>query len=111
MGVPADTAAPIAGDLVLRFHGTRVETADEVAEIEDALVEILAPGDTLADPEIASTARSIVIVTRNVQDTWHRVLPFLERAGLAAELDAGARVNGAWSPLAPPPTGHGARRY
>jgi hypothetical protein len=83
--------APIAGELVLQFRGAQVETEDEIAEIEDALVEILADGDTLEDHEIGPRARNIVIATRDAAATLARVLPFLEHAGLAAALHAGAR--------------------
>jgi len=81
-----------------------VETEDEVAEIEDALVEILADGDTLAGHEIAPEARRILIATRDAAAALCRVLPFLEQAGLVAELRAHARADGADTsvPLWPP---------
>ena len=39
-----------AFELVLQFRGPRVETEDEVVEIEDALFELLGDGETLAGP-------------------------------------------------------------
>lgn len=87
-------AAPIAGELVLEFRGRRVETEDEVGEIEDALVEILPDDDALLTHEIGSDARRIVIATRDATATLRHLLAFLERAELVAGLSAHARVAG-----------------
>lgn len=82
------------GELVLQFRGTRVETEDELVEIEDALVEMLCNGDAWAGREVTPSARSIVIDTRDATATFARLLPFLERAGLTASLTAGGRAHG-----------------
>lgn len=84
--------APIAGELVLEFRGRRVETEDEIIEIEDALVEVLPDGDALQAHEIESEVRRIVVTTRDATETLRRLLPFLERAGLADDLCAHARI-------------------
>ncbi len=95
MAVPTSApATPIAGELVLQFRGPQVETEDEIAEIEDALFELLANGDAWEGHEIGAAARNIVITTRDAAATLARVLPFLEQAGLTAALRAGARAEG-----------------
>lgn len=86
-----DRPAPLAVELVLEFRGSRVETEDEIVEIEDALVEILAGGDTLMDHEIEPEARRIVIGTRDAPATLRHLLPFLERADLVSTLSAHVR--------------------
>jgi len=82
---------PIAGELVLQFRGAQVETEDEIAEIEDALFELLADGDTWEGHEIGPRARNILIATHDAAATLARVLPFLEEAGLIAAFHAGVR--------------------
>lgn len=101
-------AAPdpvLAGELVLQFRGPRVETEDEVAEIEDALFELLADGDAWTGHEITHDVRNIVFETHDGAATFARVLPFLERAGLVDALAAGVRGASATSYVALWPPG------
>jgi len=97
---------PAAGELVLQFRGPRVETEDELAEIEDALFELLADGDTWTGHEVTRDVRNIVIDTRNAAATFARLLPFLERAGLVDAMAAGVRPEAATSYIALWPAGH-----
>lgn len=87
-----DRPAPIVGELVLEFRGPRVETEDEVVEVEDALVEVLPDGDTLLDHEIGPEVRRILVATRDAATAMRHLLPFLERAGLVTGLCAHARA-------------------
>ncbi len=111
MSGTADLPAPIAGELVLEFRGRRVETEDELAEIEDALVEVLPEGDTLAAHEIGSEVRRILVATRDATATLHRLLPFFEQAELVAGFSAHARAedDGSHVPLWPPDPPHPVR--
>jgi hypothetical protein len=77
-----------AFELILQFRGRRVETEEEVAEIEDVLVELLADGEALHGHEIGAAARNISIVTDDAHATFRRLEPFLARAQLTGELTA-----------------------
>lgn len=90
MSVAPAAAATVAGELVLEFRDTRVETEDEIAEIEDAIFELLADGDTWTGHTITPAVRSVTIATHDAAATLRRVLPFLARAGLAAHAQATA---------------------
>lgn len=94
-----------AGELVLQFRGSRVETEDEIAEIEDALFELLGDGDTWTGHEITREVRNILIDTRDAAATFARVLPFLERAGLVDAMAAGVRPEDATNYVALWPAG------
>lgn len=78
-------------ELVLQFRGPRVETEDEVAEIEDVLIEILGDGETWQGHEISADSRNILIATDDAQATLARLRPFLERAGLFEHMVATTR--------------------
>jgi hypothetical protein len=80
-----------AYELVLSFHGPRVETEDEIVEIEDALVELLEPGETWDGHAMRATTRDVSILTPDARDTFARVKPFLVRAGLIDHVTAAAR--------------------
>lgn len=88
-----------SGELVLEFHGTHVETEDELVEIEDALVEMLGPDEAIAGRDVAIHARSIAIATPDAAATWQRVRGFLDRAGLMASVQAGTRTNAGEAPV------------
>jgi hypothetical protein len=74
--------------LVLQFRGRAVEDADEVAEVEDALSEMLVDGGALAGHDITATARNMYVLTDDPAATFRRFEPFLARAGLADGLVA-----------------------
>ena len=80
-----------AFELVLQFRGPRVETEDEVVEIEDALFELFAEGEAWEGHEIGTAARSIFVATDDAQATFARLSPFLLRAGLMEHVIAAAR--------------------
>ena len=75
-------------ELVLQFRGPRVETEDELGEIEDALEELLVDDEAWTGHEVTALARYIVIATSDGPATFARLLPFLESAGLAEGLAA-----------------------
>ena len=77
-------------ELVLSFRGPRVETEDEVVEIEDALVELLDRGEAWNGHEMRAT-RDVSILTPDARVTFARVEPFLVRAGLIDHVTASAR--------------------
>jgi hypothetical protein len=79
-------------ELILSFRGPRVETEDEVVEIEDALFELLGEGERWEGHEIDAAARTIHIATDDAQATFARLSPFLERAGLIEHVIAVART-------------------
>jgi hypothetical protein len=78
-------------ELVLQFRGPRVETEDEVVEIEDALFELLADGESWDGHEVGVHARNILILTPDAPATFERIKPFLVRAGLIGDVAAAAR--------------------
>ena len=78
--------------LVLQFRGRGVETEDEVREIEDALVELLADGEALDGHEVMAAAHATSAwrpPTRKA--TFARIAPFLERARLLDQVIAATR--------------------
>ena len=81
----------IAYELVLQFRGRRVETQDEVMEIEDVLVELLGHGEALDGHEVGAHARNISLVTSDPRATFDRIAPFLSRASLIADAVAAFR--------------------
>lgn len=81
-----------AAELVLRFHGRRVEDVDEVREVEDALLEMLADGEDVDGHAFAADAREIRIATADARATFARIEPFLARAGLLDQMVAVARA-------------------
>jgi hypothetical protein len=80
-----------AYELVLSFHGPRVETEDEVVEIEDALLEILERGEAWDGHAMRAVTRDVSILTPDARVTFARVEPFLVRAGLIDHVTAAAR--------------------
>jgi hypothetical protein len=74
--------------LVLQFRGRAIEDADEVAEVEDALFEMLADGEALDGHDISATARNVYVLTEDPAGAYRRFEPFLARAGLADGLVA-----------------------
>jgi hypothetical protein len=78
-------------ELVLSFRGPRVETEDEVVEIEDALVELLDRGEALDGHEMRPATRDVSILTPDERGTIARVEPFLMRAGLIDHVTVVAR--------------------
>jgi hypothetical protein len=78
-------------ELVLQFRGSRVETEDEIVEIEDALFELLADGETVEGHEVGPAARNISVVTDDAEATFRRLAPFLARALLIDHVIAAAR--------------------
>jgi hypothetical protein len=79
-------------ELVLQFRGPKVETEDEIVEIEDALFEVLEPGESLAGHDVRAAARNIVVETPDAQATFARIAAFLTRAGLIDDVVVGARA-------------------
>jgi len=79
-------------ELVLQFRGRKVETEDEVVEIEDALLEILESGESCAGRDVRASVRNIVVETPDAQATFERIAPFLSRAGLIDDVVVGARA-------------------
>ena len=80
-----------AYELVLQFRGRRVETEDELIEIEDAMFELLGDGEAWDGHEVGVDARKITIVTNDAQATFDRLAPFLARAALIEHVVAAAR--------------------
>ena len=78
-------------ELVLSFRGPRVETEDEIVEIEDALVELLERGEAWDGHAMRASSRDVSILTPDARDTFARVEPFLVRAGLIDHVTASAR--------------------
>ncbi|MFO1303145.1 MAG: hypothetical protein U1F54_05395 [Burkholderiales bacterium] len=78
-------------ELVLQFRGRRVETEDEVAEIEDALFELLEDGERWDGHEVLAAARNISLTTNDAHATFARLTPFLSQAGLLDHVIAAAR--------------------
>lgn len=97
----------IESELVLQFRGSRVETEEELAEIEDALEELLVEGEAWTGHEVTPHARYIVIATIDAAGTFERLLPFLESAGLMDALAAvvigpdGGASTSLWPPKPP----------
>jgi hypothetical protein len=78
-------------ELVLSFRGPRVETEDEVVEIEDALVELLERGEMWDGHAMRAATRDVSIVTPDARVTFARVEPFLVSAGLIDHVTVEAR--------------------
>jgi hypothetical protein len=78
-------------ELVLQFRGRRVETEDEIVEIEDALLEILEDDELWDGHEVLASARNISVTTRDPKATFARIAPFLASAGLIGHVVAAAR--------------------
>ena len=81
-------------ELVLSFQGRKVETEDEVVEIEDAIAEILELGERLDDHDVHASPRNVCVVTPDAQATFARVAPFLSSAGLIEHVTVAARPLG-----------------
>jgi hypothetical protein len=79
--------------LVLQFRGRAIEDADEVAEVEDALFEMLVDGEALDGHDVAAAARNVYVLTDDPAATFRRFEPFLARAGLADTLVAAFRAS------------------
>jgi hypothetical protein len=77
--------------LVLQFRGRAIEDADEVAELEDALFEMLADGEALDGHDISAAARNVYVLTDDPTAAFRRFEPLFLRAGLADELVAAYR--------------------
>jgi hypothetical protein len=77
--------------LILQFRGRAVEDVDQIAEIEDALFEMLTAGEELDGHEIGASARNIYIATSDPEATFRRLTPFLAGAQLLDEVIAAAR--------------------
>lgn len=78
-------------ELVLQFRGRRVETEDEVGEIEDAIFELLEDGERWDGHEVLAAARNICVTTHDAHTTFARLAPFLAQAGLLDHVIAAAR--------------------
>ena len=78
-------------ELVLSFRGRKVETEDEVVEIEDALVELLEAGESWDGHEVRAAAREVSLRTPDAHATFSRILPFLSGAGLIDDVTVAAR--------------------
>ena len=78
-------------ELVLQFRGRRVETEEEIVEIEDAVVELLSDGESWEGHEVGRDARNICLLTGDANATLARLIPFLERASLLEHVVAAAR--------------------
>jgi len=78
-------------ELVLSFRGRKVETEDEVLEVEDALFEILETGEAWDGHDMRASARNVSVVTPDAQATFARIAPFLSRAGLIDDVTVAAR--------------------
>jgi len=79
-------------ELVLQFRGRKVETEDEIVEIEDALFEILEGGESWTGHDVRPAACNIVVETPDAQATFARIAAFLTRAGLIGDVTVGARA-------------------
>jgi hypothetical protein len=79
-------------ELVLQFRGPKVETEDEIVEIEDALFEVLEHGESWTGHDVSTAARNIVVETPDAQATFVRIAAFLTRAGLIDDVVVGARA-------------------
>ena len=78
-------------ELVLSFRGRKVETEDEVVEIEDALFELLEAGETWDGHAMHAAAREVSLLTPDAHATFSRLVPFLTTAGLIDHVTAAAR--------------------
>lgn len=87
--------------LILQFRGRGVETEDELVEIEDALVELLAAGEALDGHEVSPGARNISVATADAHGAFTRIAPFLEHARLLDEVIAAALADGRYTVLWP----------
>lgn len=92
-------------ELVLAFRGRRVETEDELTEIEDALFELVPDGDAWDRHEVGADARRIVFDAADPALAFARFAPFLASAGLIDHVVATSRpaVGGATVTLWPRP--------
>jgi hypothetical protein len=90
--------------LVLQFRGRTIEDADEIAELEDALFEMLVDGEALAGHDVSAAARNVYVLTDDPTATFRRFEPFLARAGLTDGLVAAFRApaSDAYTILWPP---------
>ena len=61
-------------ELVLQFRGPKVETEDEIVEIEDALFEVLEHGESWTGHDVRAAARNIVVETPDAQATFDDVV-------------------------------------
>ena len=78
-------------ELVLSFRGRKVETEDEVVEIEDALFELLEGDEAWDGHDLRAAARNVSLVTPDARATFERIVPFLSRAGLIDYVIVAAR--------------------
>ena len=78
-------------ELVLSFRGRKVETEDEIVEIEDALFELLESGETWDGHDVRATARNVSVLTPDAHATFARIAPFLASAGLIDDVTVAAR--------------------
>ena len=62
-------------ELVLQFRGRRVETEDEVGEIEDALFELLEDGERWDGHEVLAGLAAAFALEFELHDEAERVLP------------------------------------
>ena len=93
-----------ASRLVLQFRGRAIEDADEIAEVEDALFEMLTDGEALDGHDISALARNVYVLTDDPAAAFRRFEPFLARAGLTDGLVAAVRApaSDAYTILWPP---------
>ena len=78
-------------ELVLSFRGRKVETEDEIVEIEDALFELLETGETWDGHDVRAAARNVSVLTPDANATFARIAPFLSGAGLIDHVTVAAR--------------------
>jgi hypothetical protein len=78
-------------ELVLSFRGRKVETEDEVVEIEDALFELLEAGESWDGHELRAASRDVCVLTPDAEATFARIAPFLSGAGLIEDVTVAAR--------------------
>ena len=78
-------------ELVLSFRDRHVETEEEILEIEDALFEILEPGETWDGHDVGASSRNVCVVTPDADATFARISPFLSSAGLIDHVTVAAR--------------------
>jgi hypothetical protein len=78
-------------ELVLSFRGRKVETEDEIVEIEDALFELLESGEAWDGHEMRAASRNLSVFTPDAQATFARIAPFLSSAGLIDHVTVAAR--------------------
>lgn len=84
----------MASQLILQFRDRSIEDRDEVAQLEDALCEMLEGAEALDGSSITSAARNIFVVSEDPSATFARLLPFLAGAGLDTSVGAAIRREG-----------------